>query len=480
MRFYLNVVCAFLFVASSTGQVSAQTLLYSFETGLEGWAPTGQADSDYVSHAQFTGNATNGTKSMQVITGTGFGRDVQIDVPAGPVFDALQAATADLDVFTLDFDVSFDATSWTGLVNGGTYAEFNIFANSTTGGFREAFGTGNRAPYSVPGTIKLSVPVATLFAAGPQDFYQFGIGTNSDPLGTGSFKYYVDNIRLTEIPTFVEDTLFSWETPDNPGTPAVNEQFEGWADGFSGAPYFHTRTITTEGATDGSSAISFRSPAAGFSWGSQFQIDSGENGNPANQPRIDQLIDQINGADRIAFDVTFPADQFPDNPSFLSLFLNISDQSGTFYQSSPIQAGNPSGLAGQTVTLEAPLSSFTAGALNLATNDLVDGTYFRMALATNSNSPVTFIIDNIRTLSLESTGTPGDFDEDGDVDGRDFLAWQRGESPNPFTAGDLAEWQNAYVNGGLGAVGSLASVPEPNSLLILAIGLMLVHGKRTR
>ena len=26
-------------------------------------------------------------------------------------------------------------------------------------------------------------------------------------------------------------------------------------------------------------------------------------------------------------------------------------------------------------------------------------------------------------------GLPGDFDFDGDVDGRDFLMWQRGESP---------------------------------------------------
>ena len=36
---------------------------------------------------------------------------------------------------------------------------------------------------------------------------------------------------------------------------------------------------------------------------------------------------------------------------------------------------------------------------------------------------------------------PGDFDLDGDVDGRDFLIWQRGGSPSVRGAIDLANWQ---------------------------------------
>lgn len=45
---------------------------------------------------------------------------------------------------------------------------------------------------------------------------------------------------------------------------------------------------------------------------------------------------------------------------------------------------------------------------------------------------------------------PGDFDNDNDVDGNDFLIWQRGESPNSGSAEDLAEWQANYgtVGGG--------------------------------
>jgi hypothetical protein len=42
------------------------------------------------------------------------------------------------------------------------------------------------------------------------------------------------------------------------------------------------------------------------------------------------------------------------------------------------------------------------------------------------------------------TTQPGDYDFDGDVDGRDFLAWQRGQSTSPLSSNDLSDWQNNY------------------------------------
>jgi hypothetical protein len=44
----------------------------------------------------------------------------------------------------------------------------------------------------------------------------------------------------------------------------------------------------------------------------------------------------------------------------------------------------------------------------------------------------------------------GDFDDDGDVDGNDFLLWQRGGSPNGATSGDLALWEDNYGMTGRG------------------------------
>lgn len=45
--------------------------------------------------------------------------------------------------------------------------------------------------------------------------------------------------------------------------------------------------------------------------------------------------------------------------------------------------------------------------------------------------------------AFESSG-PGDFDGDSDVDGQDFLTWQRGLSPDPLSQGDLNTWETNY------------------------------------
>jgi hypothetical protein len=74
---------------------------------------------------------------------------------------------------------------------------------------------------------------------------------------------------------------------------------------------------------------------------------------------------------------------------------------------------------------------------------------------------------------------PGDFDEDLDVDGRDFLIWQRGGSPDPFSAQDLADWQLAYgtsLSGPLSAV----SVPEPGTWMLASVMLAAVGRLRLR
>ncbi|TWU29952.1 beta strand repeat-containing protein [Bythopirellula polymerisocia] len=59
-----------------------------------------------------------------------------------------------------------------------------------------------------------------------------------------------------------------------------------------------------------------------------------------------------------------------------------------------------------------------------------------------------------------------DFDQDGDVDGRDFFVWQRGGSPNGTSSGDLALWQSQYGSV-LPLVAAANVVPEPSSVLLL-------------
>jgi autotransporter-associated beta strand protein len=78
-----------------------------------------------------------------------------------------------------------------------------------------------------------------------------------------------------------------------------------------------------------------------------------------------------------------------------------------------------------------------------------------------------------------SVTLPGDFDGDGDVDGRDFLVWQRGGSPNPLSAEDLAEWRAAYAPGGMATFAAMSvSVPEPATGVSLLIGLVGLLARR--
>jgi hypothetical protein len=75
-------------------------------------------------------------------------------------------------------------------------------------------------------------------------------------------------------------------------------------------------------------------------------------------------------------------------------------------------------------------------------------------------------------LAVPSTPLPGDFDLDGDVDGADFLEWQRDPS-----VGSLADWQTNY-----GMVASLSAssgaIPEPTTCTLVLAALCLAMSRR--
>jgi concanavalin A-like lectin/glucanase superfamily protein len=83
-----------------------------------------------------------------------------------------------------------------------------------------------------------------------------------------------------------------------------------------------------------------------------------------------------------------------------------------------------------------------------------------------------------------------DFDEDADVDGSDFLIWQRGfANGSTFEQGDansdgmvdgtdLAIWQTAFGTLGAGPAAQISAVPEPQTLVLLLISALAAAGGR--
>lgn len=94
-------------------------------------------------------------------------------------------------------------------------------------------------------------------------------------------------------------------------------------------------------------------------------------------------------------------------------------------------------------------------------------------------------LSNVATnqvVKLIESGTPGDFNLSTNVDGADFLMWQRGESPHRISAAGLSNWESNYsVAPAIGAAAT-ARIPEPATcaLLILATATLVIRRRTAK
>lgn len=169
---------------------------------------------------------------------------------------------------------------------------------------------------------------------------------------------------------------------------------------------------------------------------------------------------------------------FPENTiSFTELGTRtpITVQSSTMGEAPWVWAGTTSGGIKSTGYLGVNSGSSANFPVAAVAWDFVTGPYSWLGLATTPILDVHPLYGMSGILTVPTSGIPGDFDLDGDVDGRDFLAWQRGNSPNgtpggPVSAADLADWQNNYGAGSL--IAESTAVPEPGCWLLFALAAL--------
>jgi hypothetical protein len=89
---------------------------------------------------------------------------------------------------------------------------------------------------------------------------------------------------------------------------------------------------------------------------------------------------------------------------------------------------------------------------------------------------------NVLKVEFSTAGLAGDYDADADVDGADFLVWQRafgsnvtpgtgadGDSSGTIGAGDLTVWRNNF--GQMSATTAVGAIPEPGACLLIVSGM---------
>jgi hypothetical protein len=145
---------------------------------------------------------------------------------------------------------------------------------------------------------------------------------------------------------------------------------------------------------------------------------------------------------------------------------NVGDLGGEEYHFNvPLSSFNEAGMA----TLALP---FSAAAIVQAQEFATPGdaspddfNLYYLGLQTDAGAGLVDL--EIEYVRIVLPGQAGDFNGDSDVDGNDFLTWQRGLGTE-FDAADLADWRNNF---GSQAVAAAGAVPEPATCL-LAVGVL--------
>lgn len=209
-------------------------------------------------------------------------------------------------------------------------------------------------------------------------------------------------------------------------------------------------------------------------------FDAGESG--FSITKIHNHVDRTNGSigDADNVDWTAPTvlngNEYPEG----LIFVNEDFTTGEIWMSEP--DGSNLTLIGDTGTTSSATES--SGILDISA--LVGYLPGSIMLTSNqgSNASLTTLINPDATLAaIESNA---DFNGDGDIDGDDFLTWQRNlnsgttqaegdaDGDGDVDANDLLDWQSQYAD----APAGVTTVPEPTGLCLLVIATTICASRQ--
>jgi hypothetical protein len=270
-------------------------------------------------------------------------------------------------------------------------------------------------------------------------------------------------------------------------TGATKDEFPGWSQ-FDGGSVWHPLDDTF-GAGELNAFNSYVVAASGQT--------AGSTGVPTPVSRHGWDYQSIDSGDELLYDFVIPAGSTATELSIVLTWNAIINS--PFHVGVPVLADlNLELVDSLDVTLDFDLGDGHLDGLSdsavdnvehLYLTDLAAGTY-TLKVSSSDPSATDFGLA-WRTATLLDTPS-ADFDEDGDVDGGDFLAWQRGyhtlinathaqgdaDGDGDVDSDDLAVFSSTYGNFTPPPALAATAVPEPSVLALLALGLLMRLGGR--
>jgi hypothetical protein len=161
--------------------------------------------------------------------------------------------------------------------------------------------------------------------------------------------------------------------------------------------------------------------------------------------------------------------------------LWVAKESGAYELRDALSGQDFAGAQGEVLVFDPTPFTVGRGAHNNNITDWSDAIIDEVRVSDAALAPEQFLF-----LTEAAPEEDADFDNDGDVDGQDFLVWQRGigaagtnmtgdaDADNDVDGDDLAIWRGQFGNP------AVAAIPEPATMLLAAAAMGLAAFGRRR